>query len=421
MKKITFAFLGMGNRGINYASKSLRFPEEMEVVAMADLRRDRLEAANKQFNLPQDRLFNSAEELLAQPKLADILVVASQDQQHRDHAIMAMEAGYDLLLEKPIAAKLEDIVEIAQTAKQLGRRVLVCHVLRYTVFYKEIRRLINEGYIGTVQSVEASENVGYYHYAHSYIRGNWHNTQASSPMILAKCSHDMDILQWITGKKCLKLNSFGSLSFFNEAHAPEGSAERCLDCKVENCPFNAPDYYIPRIGKSIHPRVLHPEPTPENITEALRTSDYGKCVFRMDNDVVDHQTVNMLMEDDVTITFQMCGFTNLFTRGIRVMGSEGELWGNFKKRELYFQRWGEEEQKIDLEALCEDFSGHGGGDAGMIHDVIRLYRGDDFDTSSITYLEDSVDSHYMAFAAEKSRLDGGHLVNMSDFVENLNA
>ena len=419
MKKVTFAFLGMGNRGINYSSKMFRFPEEMEVVAMADLRRDRLETANKQFNLPEDRLFDSAEALLAQPKMADILVVASQDQQHRDHAIAAMEAGYDLLLEKPIAAKLEDIVEIAETAKRLGRRVLVCHVLRYTVFYKEIRRLINEGVIGTVQSVEASENVGYYHYAHSYIRGNWHNTEKSSPMILAKCSHDMDILQWITGKKCLKLNSFGNLNYFNAAHAPEGSAERCLDCKVENCPFNAPDYYIPRIGKSIHPRVLHPEPTPENITEALRTSDYGKCVFHMDNDVVDHQTMNMLMEDGVTITFQMCGFTNLFTRGIRVMGTEGELWGNFKKRELYFQRWGEEEQRIDLEALCEDFSGHGGGDAGMIHDVIRLYRGDDFDTSSITYLEDSVDSHYMAFAAEKSRLAGGELVMMDEFVKGL--
>ena len=419
MKKVTFAFLGMGNRGINYSSKVERFPEEMEVVAIADLRRDRLETANKMFNLPEDRLFDSAEALLAQPKMADILVVASQDQQHREHAIAAMEAGYDLLLEKPIAATLEDIVAVAETAKRLGRRVLVCHVLRYTVFYKEVRRLINEGYIGTVQSVEASENVGYYHHAHSYVRGNWHNSKTSSPMILAKCSHDMDILQWIIGKKCLKMNSFGSLSYFKEENAPEGSTERCLDCPVKDCPFNAVDYYIPRIGKSIHPRVLHPEPTPENIRQALRTSDYGKCVFRMDNDVVDHQTVNMLMEDGVTVTFQMVAFSNLFTRGLRVMGSEGELWGNFKKRELYYQRWGQEPVKIDLEALCEDFSGHGGGDAGMIHDVIRLYRGDDFDTSSITYLEDSVDSHYMAFAAEKSRLDGGQLVHMQEFVDDL--
>lgn len=418
MKKVKFAFLGMGNRGINYSSKVLRFPEEMEVVAIADLRPDRLEAANKTFHLPQDRLFSSAEELLAQPKLADILVVASQDQQHREHAIKAMEAGYDLLLEKPIAATLEDIVAVAETAKRLGRRVLVCHVLRYTVFYKEIRRLINEGVIGTVQSVEASESVGYFHQAHSFVRGNWHNAEKSSPMILAKCCHDMDILQWVIGKKCLKLNSFGSLGFFTKANAPEGSAERCFDCKVENCPYHAPTFYVGRIP-GWPANILHPEPTEETVLQALRDTDYGRCVFRMDNDVVDHQTVNMQMEDGVTVTFQMNGFTNIQTREIRVMGSEGELWGHFKRRELYFQRWGEEAVKIDLEALCEDFSGHGGGDAGMIHDVIRLYRGDDFDTSSITYLENSVESHYMAFAAEKSRVEGGNLVLMEDFVEEI--
>ena len=394
MKKVTFAFLGMGNRGYNYASKQLRFPEEMEVTAMADLNRERLLVANQLFGLPEDRLFDSAGALLAQPKLADILVVATQDQQHYGHAI-------------------------ARTAKRLGRRVLVCHLLRYTVFYKEVRRLINEGIIGTVQSVEASENVGYYHHAHSYVRGNWHNFKTSSPMILAKCSHDMDILQWITGKKCLKLNSFGSLSYFTAANAPEGSAERCLDCGIKDCPFNAVEYYIPRIGKSIHPRVLHPNPTTENVLQALRTSDYGRCVFRMDNDVVDHQTVNMLLEDGVTVTFQMVAFSNLFTRGLRVMGSEGELWGNFKKPELYYQRWGKEAVKIDLEALCDDFSGHGGGDAGMIHDVIRLYRGDDFDTSSITYLDTSAESHYMAFAAETSRLAGGRLVDLQQYIADL--
>lgn len=416
MKKVKFAFLGMGNRGINYSSKVERYPEEMEVVAIADLRRERLEVANKIFHLPEDRLFNSAEELLAQPKLADILVVASQDQQHREHAIAAMEAGYDLLLEKPIAATLEDIVAVAETAKRLGRRVLVCHVLRYTVFYKEVRRLINEGYIGTVQSVEASENVGYYHHAHSYVRGNWHNSKTSSPMILAKCSHDMDILQWITGKKCLKLNSFGSLSYFKAENAPEGSAERCFDCKVENCPYNAPKFYVSRIP-GWPASILCAEPTEEKVLQALRDTDYGRCVYRMDNDVVDHQTVNMLMEDGVAVTFQMNAFTNIQTRNIRIMGSEGELWGHFKNKELYFQRWGEEPVKIDLFALCQDFTGHGGGDAGIIRDAIRLYRGEDFDTSSITYLEDSVESHYMAFAAEKSRVEGGQLVDLQEFTK----
>ena len=418
MEKLRFAFLGMGDRGTVYASKVLLHTEEAEITAIADLRQERLDKTNKYLNLPKDRIFHSAEELLAQPKLADIIVVATQDQQHRTHAIAAMEAGYDILLEKPIASRLEDVVQIAKRARELGRRVLVCHVLRYTAFYKEIRRLLNEGVIGKVQSVEASESVAYFHQAHSFVRGNWHNSEASSPMILAKCCHDMDILQWVISKKCLKLNSFGSLGYFKKENAPEGSAERCFDCKVENCPYNAPKFYVSRIP-GWPANIVAANPTEENVLKALRETDYGRCVFRMDNDVVDHQTVNMLMEDGITVTFQMNAFTNVQTRDIRIMGSEGELWGHFKKKELYFQRWGEEPVKIDLFALCQDFTGHGGGDAGIISDTICLYRGEDFDSSSITYLEDSVESHYMAFAAEKSRVEGGQLVTIDEFVNNL--
>ncbi|MBO5868809.1 MAG: Gfo/Idh/MocA family oxidoreductase [Oscillospiraceae bacterium] len=415
MKKVKFAILGMGDRGTVYASKILLHPEEAEVVAIADLRQAQLDKVNRHLQLPRERIFHSAEELLAQPKLADVMIIASQDQQHCPHAVAAMEAGYDLLLEKPIASKLEDVVKIAQTAKRLGRRVLVCHVLRYTAFYKEVRRIIREGLIGDVQLVEASEAVGYFHQAHSFVRGNWHNSEKSSPMILAKCCHDMDILQWVIDKKCLKLNSFGSLSYFTPENAPEGSAERCFDCKAEDCPYHAPTFYISRIP-GWPANIVTSDPTEENVLQALRDTDYGRCVFRMDNDVVDHQTVHMLMEDGVTIIFQMSGFNNIQTRDIRVLGTKGELWGHFKKRELYYQQYGKEPVKIDLETLCKDFTGHGGGDGGIIQDMIRLIRGEDFDTSSITYLENSVESHYMAFAAEKSRVSGGELIHMDAFV-----
>lgn len=418
MNKLTFAVLGMGNRGTAYAAKQLKYPDEMEITAMADTRRIRLDAANKYLHLPEDRLFDGADAILSQPKLADIMVIATQDAQHRDHALRAMELGYDLLLEKPIANKLEDIVVIADAAKRLGRRVIVCHVLRYTVFYQQVKRLIEEGAVGRVRSVEAMEQVGYYHYAHSYVRGNWHKEADSSPMILAKCSHDMDILQWLTDKQCLKLSSFGTQSYFTSENCPEGATERCFDCKLD-CPFHAPRFYVGRIPKW-PTTILQPEPTEENILQTLRDTDYGRCVFKMDNDVVDHQTVNMLLEDNVTVTFQMVGFTNDQTRTIRVMGTEGEVWGNFHTNELYVQRFGEKKPtKIDLEALCDDFTGHGGGDARLIYDVIRLYRGDDFDTSAITFLDRSAQSHYLAFAAEKSRLLGGQLLSMDEFVSNL--
>ena len=197
MKKITFAVMGMGNRGMAYANKQLKYPEEMQVTAICDPRTIRLEAANKFLNLPEDRIFTDVQDLLAQPKLADIMVVATPDKCHREHAIAAMEKGYDLLLEKPIANHPEEVAEIAATAKRLGRTVIVCHVLRYTVFYQEVKRIIDSGILGKVENIIASEQVGYYHFAHSFVRGNWHKMSTSSPSILAKCSHDMDLMLWL--------------------------------------------------------------------------------------------------------------------------------------------------------------------------------------------------------------------------------
>jgi len=419
MKKITFAILGMGNRGTAYAAKQLKYPEEMEVVAMADKRRIRLDAANKYLHLPENCLYDSAEAILSQPKLADVMVIATQDAQHKEHALRAMEIGYDLLLEKPISNKLEDITVIAKAAEKLGRKVFVCHVLRYTVFYQQIKKLIEQGVIGKVESVEAAEHVGCHHYAHSFVRGNWHNEAASSPMILAKCCHDMDIVLWLTGKNCLKVNSFGSLDYFKAENCPAEATERCVDCPLP-CPFHANRYYASRVP-GWPTNILHPEPTQENITEVLAATNYGKCVFKMDNDVVDHQTVHMLLEDGVTVTFQMLGFTNRQTRTIRIVGTEGELWGDFKDNKLYYQRFCEDVQSIDLKALCDDFTGHGGGDARLVYDVVRYLRGDEFDTSSMTVIDRSVESHYLAFAAEKSRVLGGELLKMDDFKKEIGA
>ncbi len=288
MNKVTFAILGMGNRGTAYAANILKYPEQAQIVAMADNRRIRLDAANKYVHLTEEYLFDGADSILSRPKLADIMVIATQDSQHKDHAIRAMELGYDLLLEKPISNQLEEIVRIADVAKKLGRTVFVCHVLRYTPFYKQIKKLLDDGVVGRIQTVEAAEHVGYYHYAHSYVRGNWHKQADSSPMILAKCSHDMDILLWLIGKDCKKVNSFGSLDYFTRENAPEGSAERCKDCQLD-CPFHAQRFYLSRIP-GWPANILNPEPTEENILQALDQTDYGKCVFRMDNDVVDHQT-----------------------------------------------------------------------------------------------------------------------------------
>ena len=422
MKKITFAVCGMGNRGGVYAGQQLNFPEEMQVTAMADPKPERLEAANKYLNIPAENIFTNADDMFARPKLADIMMITTQDAQHKEHALKALERGYDLLLEKPIANRLADIVEIANAAKRLGRTVIVCHVLRYTPFYRTVKRVLDEGKIGQIMSMDLAEHVGFRHYAHSYTRGNWHNEAKSSPMILAKCSHDMDLIYWLSGASCTKLNSFGMQTFYNSGSAPEGAAERCSDCKVENCRFRAHDFYLPRVPKW-PTNVIHPEPTVENITEMLKTSDYGRCVYHMDNDMVDHQTINLLMGDHITATFQMTGFANVDTRPVRIVGTEGELIGDFRSRSLQYHRFGEE-GPVTVEVtnpFGTEFKGHGGGDTGLIADVLKFYRGEEFDSSSITLIDRSVESHYMAFAAEESRKNGGQVVTMEEFKKRIGA
>lgn len=420
MKKVTLAVCGMGSRGVVYASQMLNHPEMGQVTAIADLLPERLEAANKYLHLPEDRLFSTADEMFAQPKLADIMAITTQDAQHKEHALKALEKGYDLLLEKPISNRLEDIVTIAATAKRLGRTVIVCHVLRYTPFYRKIKELLDQGVVGRVMSLEMAEHVGNFHYAHSYTRGNWHNEAKSSPMILAKSSHDMDLICWLSGEDCTKINSFGTQTYYNSSNAPEGAAERCSDCKLD-CVFRAHDFYLPRVPRW-PTNIIHPEPTVENITEMLKTSDYGRCVYKMDNDVVDHQTVNMVMGDHITATFQMTGFAaGGDSRTIRVLGTEGDLRGDFRAKTLQYQRFGQKPVIISEEELGTQAKGHGGGDAGLILNVLRYYRGEEFDTSSITFIDRSVESHYMAFAAEHSRKNGGELVKMDEFKRSIGA
>lgn len=418
MKRVTFAVMGMGNRGTKYAEKQLRYPDKIEITAIADTNPLTLEHAKTFLDLPADRIFNSGEELLQQPKLADIMIIATQDAQHRDHAIKAMELGYDLVLEKPIANNAEDCMAILEAAHKYNRRIIVCHVLRYTIFYQEIKKLIDNGTLGELQSIQASEQVGYFHIAHSFVRGNWHKEADSSPMILAKCCHDMDLFLWLTGKKCKAVSSFGDRRFFNKEHCPEGAAERCLDCPVSGCVYNAVRYYIGRIpGWPTH--VLNPDPTEKNILEALREKDYGRCVFQMDNDVVDHQVVNLLMEDGSTVNFVMSGFTNIQNRTIHIMGSKADLIGDFETRTYKLREFGKKEKVVDLTPLYDDFTGHGGGDSRMMHDVARLYLGEDFDSSSITVIDRSMESHFVALAAELSRKNGGQLIMMDDYIKSL--
>lgn len=297
-------------------------------------------------------------------------------------------------------------------------------MLRYAPFYQKLKELLEEGTLGRVISIQASENVGYWHQAHSFVRGNWRRSGDTSPMILAKCCHDMDLLVWLTGSRCRRLSSVGSLSWFREENAPEGAPNHCMEgCPVKaECPFDAEKIYVtdPVTGYDTNgagwlQKAVMEQPTREGLLDTLHTSPYGRCVFRCDNDVVDHQSVTMEMENGVTVSFHMCGLNRDNHRTIHVMGTRGDITGNLEEETLVLHRFGGEVETFHMD-VKETISGHGGGDYRMLHDMF-LARSQG--SGTLTSLRQSLESHYMALAAEQSRLAGGRLVEMEAFIGEL--
>ena len=422
--RIKVAIAGAGSRGKDcYAPCARRYPEDMEIVAVADPRRENVEEMAQAYGIPPENCFSSAEEMLAQPKLADVMFICTMDRMHVDHAVAAMRKGYDLLLEKPVAIDMEGCLTVSREAKACGRQVVVCHVLRYTPFYQTVRDIIASGRLGELSTVHAFENIGYYHYAHSYVRGNWRNSNTTSPMILAKSCHDMDILLWLTGKRCKRLSSFGSLREFRKEKAPAGASARCLDgaCSVKaQCPYDAEKIYLDPVhsGNLGWPaNIVVNAPTADSLTRALEEGPYGRCVYHCDNNVVDHQVVNLEMEDGVTVSLTVWAYSNRIYRQIKVMGTRGELEGDMDSNKLRVWEFGKEPETTDIAALETDLSGHGGGDYRMVRDVLDLLQGKGPDLTTLTSIDRSLESHLAAFAAEYSRLNNGAAVDLDTFIQ----
>ena len=422
-KPVTFAICGCGDRGLDsYAPYQELRPQEMKITAGADIRAERLALLQKRYGVPPEMCFSSDEALLAQPRLADVMLVSTLDRRHVANALAALDKGYHILLEKPISPDLGQCRALQKKAHETGRAVVVCHVLRYTRFYAALEDLLRRGEIGKIETIDAIEHVAYWHQAHSFVRGNWRNSSETSPMILQKSCHDMDILRWLAGKPCLRVQSFGSLDYFTPANAPQGAAKRCLDgCAAKDgCPYDAEKIYItdPRTGirgrgKRWPCAVLASEPDEEKIYGALRTGPYGRCVFHCDNNVVDHQTVNLEFQDNIHATFTMTAFTQDCHRTIKITGTMGEIEGDMEKNALILRRFGRPQEVIDLNEEGGQFSGHGGGDFGLMSSFCKLIAAGG--TQGLTGVDASVESHVMALAAEASRLDGGRTITLAEF------
>ena len=401
--------IGAGSRGMLYARWA--YEHGVEIAAIAEPRPDRLAWAGQELQIPAEHLFSTAEALFAGESWGDTAIIASLDRAHFGHAMLAMERGYDILLEKPISPSAQECVELERRALELGRKVTVCHVMRYHALIAAIRELLDSGELGRVVNIKHTENVGNWHMAHSFVRGNWHSSAETAPIILAKSCHDMDLLLWFTQAHCTRIAAFGSLDYFRAENAPAGSAERCCDCPVAaECRFAAMKVYPPTLGTWPTDMVCL-EQTEKALEEALKTSPYGRCVFRCDNDVCDHMSVAMEFDTGATATFTLNGHSDRMYRQYHIMCTEGEIEADDRTNNLIIRRFpvnGIEPEQVEVRHIETSNIGHGGSDLVMMEDFF-LHGG--AERSSVTR---SVESHLMALAAEKSRLTG-RVVDLAEF------
>lgn len=421
MKKLTAIVIGAGGRGQCYTDEMFKHPDKFQVVGVAEPIESRREYVKNKHNISDEHCFDTWEKIVKLPKFADLAIISTMDRMHFEPAIAAIRQGYDLLLEKPVAPTAEECFKIEQEAKKYGVKILVCHVLRYTPFYTTLKSIINEGRLGKIMSIQHCENVGNEHQSHSFVRGNWGNSEKSSTMLLQKSCHDMDILQWLIDQPCKRVSSFGSRTYFTEDNAPEGAPEYCIDgCPhADTCYYNAVKLYYERNSKWFRDAATGiVDPTDEQVIEALHNTQYGKCVYKCDNDVVDHQVVNLEFADGTVVDFNMCAF-NQGGRFIRIMGTKGEIFNVGDGGHLtLFDFATRQREEIDVNAYGNTIeSGHGGGDAGIVNALYDYLTTGEI-TEQLSEISISVKNHMIAFAAEQARISG-KVVDVEEFKKSL--
>ncbi len=451
--------IGAGQRGADvYGAYALAHPDQIRFVAVAEPDAARRARFAAQHSIPLQNQFENWEPLLANPTYGQAALVCTQDQQHTAPTLAALRAGYDVLLEKPMATTAEECRQLADAAEATGCQLHICHVLRFTDHFIKMRQIIQAGDLGEIITVSHRENVSWWHMAHSFVRGNWRNTAKSAPMILAKCCHDLDILIWLLDDHCENLSSVGGLHHFRREQAPAGAPKFCLDgCPAaETCPYYAPFIYedllplwrsyadssegyaravmraqerAPGLVKSLAAllpslrqvsdyrgwpiSVVAQDPTPENVHEALKSGPYGRCVYHCDNDVVDHQVVAMQFASGASVTLTMHGHSHIEGRFTRIQGAKAELQAGFG----YGGSWIEvnehrSNRRRRYDTSADANAGHGGGDARLMAAFLRALRGEAL--PAISTARRSLESHLMAFAAEEARL-GKCVVKMVKF------
>lgn len=403
-----FAIMGLGGRGDVYSHFIKEYGHD--IVAVCDPSADRRKYATDKYGVEAENLYADENEFFAKGKLADALVISTLDPLHYRQTIKALDLGYDILLEKPIAMTLRECEEIRDKAIALNRKVVICHVARYSPFFCTIKKLLKEGAIGDIVSINMCEEIGYYHFAHSYVRGPWRNTDISTPLILAKNCHDIDMICWLIGEKCISVSSVGGLKHFREENAPKGSTSHCFTCPhKDTCKYSC--FYIYNnaeyekiAGLARHGRL---GATKEQIDKSLSDPNnlYARCVYRCDNNVCDHQTVNMIFDKQITAQFLSVAFSNDMPRLIKIYGTEGMLYRT-ESGDIEVEKLNGKKQFIKIEYPTGGYAHHAGGDVGIVKQFVD-YVEKGVSAENITDIATSVMGHKIAFLAEESRLENG--------------
>lgn len=408
-KPVTAITIGAGNRGMVYGGYAAANPNDIKIVGVAEPVPFRNDRYAKIHQIESKNRFNTWEDVFKQPKFADAVIISTPDNLHYAPCMKALEMGYDVLLEKPISPSEKECRAILALAKKNKRIVAVCHVLRYAPYFVKMKELIAKGAIGEVISVQHLEPIEHTHMAHSYVRGNWHNAKQTTPIILAKSCHDLDIIKWVINKPSQKISAMGDLKWFRKENAPVGSTARCADgCKIERqCPYSAVKEYVDLNKRTSVFDVPDGANRKEFISEKLKTTNYGRCVYRMENDQPDHYITNIQFADSVTASFSMEAFTAYAGRRTRVMGSMGDLVGDMTELVHHDFVTNKETKFIPTSEDVEGYkdSGHGGGDWLLVRDFVQAVAQQNPKLLTST-IDDSIESHVMGFMAEESRLNG---------------
>jgi predicted dehydrogenase len=408
MPPITLLIVGAGNRGAGYATAARLQPERVRIAGAADPRAPYRQAIAGAYDVPSHHVFADWREAASRPRFADAVVIATPDALHAEPAIAFARLGYAMLLEKPMAPNAADCQRIVEAVEASGVIFAVGHVLRYTPYTRQIKALLAAGVIGDLVSIQHLEPVGYWHFAHSFVRGNWRSATLSSPVLLAKSCHDLDWIRYIMGVPCQAISSFGSLRHFTPQNRPAGASERCLDCPVApDCPYSARKIYLDRVarGQTGWPvDVLTSDVTAEGVEAALRNGPYGRCVYACDNDVLDNQVVQMQFAGGRTASFSMVAFTEAGHRRTTIFGTRGELTCDGHTVRIH-DFLTDATQVIDIDALTAGQPGsHAGGDYGLMDAFVSAVAAGD-PGLILSGPQESLESHLMVFAAEQARIE----------------